>query len=382
MKVIVIGAGLGGLGLAHRLIRAGFEVEVHERDSAVEARFQGYRVGLGGHGLAALRGCLEPRLLPLLEAVSGDVAGPGRAVDAQLNLLAETPPRDEGRLFDRHVLRHLLLAGLSGHVRFDRKLDRYEELADGRVRAWFADGSSSTGDVVVGADGMGSTVRRQLVPSVQVYELDVWGAIGRTPLTERFAGLVPGWSTIVNTKQAQLFLGKMPFRRPPHEAAAELAPDVRLPATPSYLRWVMMIPHDHPGDFRSLEGDPEAGLAAVLELMADWHPELRALVRNADKHNSGIGPLRGTDPVRPWPTRAVTLLGDAAHPAPPGGLGANLAFIDGELLCAKLIAVRDGEVGLIAALADYERDMCEYATEALAEAMKTLESFKHLRTTA
>jgi 2-polyprenyl-6-methoxyphenol hydroxylase-like FAD-dependent oxidoreductase len=377
MKVVVIGAGLGGLGLAHRLLHAGFDVEVHERDAAAESRFQGYRIGFGRPGLTALRGAVPERLHPLLDAISGELTGVGRSVDTQLNVLGESEREDEGVVFDRHVLRHLLLAGLD--VRFDRRFERYEELPDGRVRAWFADGSASTADVLVGADGMGSTVRRQLVPSVRIVELDTWGAVGRTPLTGRFADLVPGWSTMVVSPQAQLMLGKMPFRRPPHEAAAELAPDVSLPPTPSYLRWVMLMPHDHPADFRTLEGDPTAGLAVLQEIMADWHPLLRELVRTADHRNSGIGPLRGTDPVRPWPTRTITLLGDAAHPAPPGGLGANLAFADSELLCRTLVDVRAGERELIPALAEYERQMCDYAAEALAHAHALFDSFKAMR---
>ncbi|WP_028927806.1 FAD-dependent oxidoreductase [Pseudonocardia acaciae] len=382
MKVIVIGAGLGGLGLAQRLVGAGFEVGVRERDAGVEARFQGYRVGLGGDGLAALRRCLPERLWRLLDAVGGDLDGPGRVVDPGLNVVGQLPARDEGTLFDRHVLRHLLLAGLGERVAFGKRLDGYDELADGRVRVRFADGTEETADVVVGADGMGSAVRRLLVPSVRVRELDRFGAIGRTPLTERFARLVPGWSTMVTSPDLQLMLGKMPFRRPPHLAAAELAPDVRLPETPSYLRWVLMIPVGHPGDLRGLEDDPDAALAALLELLDGWHPELRELVRQADRRNSGLGPIRVGDPVTPWPTRPVTLLGDAAHPVPPGGLGASLAFIDADLLCRALVEVRDGSRELIPALAEYERGVCARGAESLRQAMDTFGSFDKLRTGA
>jgi 2-polyprenyl-6-methoxyphenol hydroxylase-like FAD-dependent oxidoreductase len=144
----------------------------------------------------------------------------------------------------------------------------------------------------------------------------------------------------------------------------------------------MLLPHDHPADFRTLEGDPTAGLAVLQQIMADWHPLLRELVRAADHRNSGIGPLRATDPVQPWRTRAITLLGDAAHPAPPGGLGANLAFLDAELLCRTLVEVRAGERELIPALADYERQMCGYAAEALAHAHALFDSFKAMRESA
>jgi 2-polyprenyl-6-methoxyphenol hydroxylase-like FAD-dependent oxidoreductase len=363
MRVIVIGAGLGGLALAHCLLRVGIDVDVYERDSAVEARFQGYRIGLLDRGVDDLRHAVPERLHPLLHAISGDVTGRGRAVDDQLVELGSVPARDEGLLFDRHVLRHLLLAGLAERVHFGRQFRSYTELPDGTVRVSFGDGTSVVGDVVVGADGMGSAVRRQLLPDVRITDLGVHGAIGRTILTERFADVVPGWTTMVLSGDLRLFIGKMPFRQRPDLAAAELAPDVTLPATPSYLRWVMLLP----------DGDPDAlplgtargdALDAVLGVMRGWHAELRAVIEKADQDNSGVGPLRLGPRIEPWPTGRVTLLGDAAHPMPPGGIGANLAFRDARLLADTLAG--DGD------LAGYERLMCEYAGKAREEALATI----------
>src|SRR5882757_4905694 len=372
MKVVVIGAGLGGLALAQRLLDADIDVEVYERDSAIEARFQGYRIGFGPDGLKALHGAVQPRLYPLLEAVSGLVEGPGRAVDSQLNVLGEQGRiDDEGRMFDRNVLRHLLIAGLGERLRFDMKLDRYEELSDGDVRAHFADGTTVDADVLVGADGAGSTVRRQLLPQIGIHDLPVYGAIGRTELAG-FEHVIPGWSTVVSTKYVQLMLGLMKFQRPPVEAAAELAPDVTLPDTPSYIRWVLMLP----GAPKTLDLQP------VLDLIEDWHPDLKALITKADANNSGVSPIKEGDPIEPWPTRAVTLLGDSGHPAPPGGLGANLAMIDAELLADKLIAVRDGREQKIPALADYERQMCENAAVGRAAAAQAFKNFAKLRAEA
>ena len=101
MKVVIIGAGLGGLALAQRLLDNGFDVQVYERDRAIEARFQGYRIGFGTEGLKALYGAVQPRLHPLLEAVSGRIERTGRAVDPQLNVLGEQErDDDEGRMHD------------------------------------------------------------------------------------------------------------------------------------------------------------------------------------------------------------------------------------------------------------------------------------------
>lgn len=372
MRVIVIGAGLGGLALAHCLVRQGIDVQVYERDGDVAARFQGYRIGLLDRGVDDLRYSVPERLHPLLHAVSGDVTGRGRAVDDQLVELGSTPPRDEGLLFDRDVLRHLLLADVAGRVRFGKRLRSYTELADGTISADFADGTSTTGDLLVGADGMHSAVRRQLLPDVQILDMGVRGAIGRTILTERFADLVPGWTTMVLSGDLRLFIGKMPFRRPPHLAAAELAPDVVLPATPSYLRWVMLMP-DGAGDVLPPTGThAEEAVDAMLHLVRGWHPDLRALFEESDRDNSGVGPLRTGPRIDPWPTGRATLLGDAAHPMPPGGLGANLAFRDARLLSTTLGRVHAGDTELLPALTGYEREMCEYASAAREEALATV----------
>ncbi|MFC4587676.1 FAD-dependent oxidoreductase [Sphaerisporangium corydalis] len=372
MKVIVIGAGLGGLGLAHALLAQGVHAEVFERDTALTARFQGYRVGLGEQGLAALERCVPVRLHPLLRAVSGELTGDGRVVGPQLQEYGSTPRQDEGLLFDRHVLRHLLYAGLEEHVRFGARLESYEYLPGGGVRACFAGGATATADLLVGADGMGSTVRRRLLPSVRILDTGIGGVIGRTPMTARLAGLVPGWSTVVADGDLRLFIGKMPFARPPREAAAELAPGVVLPDTRSYLRWVLLLPDDRPGPWQDAE-EPEDGIDVVAGLVAGWHPLLREMIAQGDRDNSGMGPIRYADPIGPWPAGPVTLLGDAAHPMPPGGLGANLAFGDAVSLAGSLGAVREGRAELLEAVAGYEERMRQAAAGVHADAMGTLD---------
>lgn len=315
---------------------------------------------------------MPDRLHPLLHAISGEIAGPGRTVDDQLVELGSVPPRDEGLLFDRHVLRHLLLAGLVDRVHFGRQLVRYVTQPDGTVRAIFVDGTVTSADLLVGADGMGSTVRRQLLPDIPDEQVGVQGAIGRTMMSDRFAGLVPGWTTMVMSGEGRLFLGKMPFRRPPREAAAELAPDVELPDIASYVRWVMLLPTEHAARLAPTGTHGRAAIDALLNLMRGWHPDLRALMEHADSENSGIGPLRILAPVGPWPTGAVTLLGDAAHPTPPGGIGANLAFRDARGLTEVLADVTRCDAELRPALAAHEARMRDYAAAARADAMATL----------
>ncbi|WNV89957.1 NAD(P)/FAD-dependent oxidoreductase [Umezawaea sp. Da 62-37] len=357
MRVVVIGAGLGGLCLAQGLKKAGVDVRVHERDSGVEARFQGYRIGLGGLGWESMKACLPERLHPLLDATSGELSGPGRLLDPRLNQVGldddEPLARSmEANLVDRHVLRHLLLTDLD--TTFGSRLTGYTE-GGSTVRAAFADGTEVDCDVLVGADGIGSAVRRQLIGPAVRESTGVRGVIGRTPLEDRFAALVPGRGTVVTDGDRQLFLGKMPFRRPPREAAAELAPDVRLPDVRSYLRWVMMLPPS----------------ADTWDLPADWHPLLHDLVGSADPDNTAMGTLEYVAPADPWPTGRVTLLGDAVHPMlPAGGMGGNCALIDARRLCETLLG--DGD------LAAYEQEMLAATRPLVLSSKAMLDRFRAL----
>ena len=68
----------------------------------------------------------------------------------------------------------------------------------------------------------------------------------------------------------------------------------------------------------------------------------------------------------------LDLLGDAAHPMPPGGLGANLAFRDVRLLAETIKTTLASGGALLTALSDCEREMCDYAGQAREEALATI----------
>lgn len=372
MRVLVIGAGLGGLCLAQGLLQAGIEVRIYEREADVNSRYQGFRIGLNGPGLDALRECLPRRLHGLLEASRGEISGERRVVDPQLNEIEQFGAMERGMVTDRHVLRHLLVAGLGDRIEFGASLIVYTELSDGTVRAVFADGSSAIGDVLVGADGVGSAVRRQLLPDAQVVDLDIRAVLGRTPLTERFARLVPGLGTIVRGPDVRMMLGKMKFPRPPHLVAAELAPDVVLPTTGDYMRWVMFLPED----ISSLPADWVVTRKLLLGLIEGWHPDLIELIWQSDVVNSSPLTSQYAKSVPHWGARRVTLLGDAIHVMPPsGGQGANTAFRDAALLCRALTAVERGQSDLLPAVESYERKMLGYGFAAVAESLEKLPIF-------
>ncbi|MFD5097087.1 FAD-dependent oxidoreductase [Amycolatopsis thailandensis] len=367
MRVSVAGAGLGGLALAQGLRGAGIEAGVYERDPAITARFQGYRLVLNPVGFDAVRACLPSRWHALLDAIVGDAYGERLVLDPRLNTIGALGPGKTGTVVDRHVLRHLLLTGLT--VRTGAALAGYGVLADGKVEARFAHGDPVASDLLVGADGVGSAVRAALSPQTVPIDTGVRFVIGRTALTERFAGLSKAFGSKVAGDGVSLLLGAMRFRTPPKAAAEELAPDVTLPDVRDYVRWAMILPPD--GSLGA--STPQE---AALSRMDGWHPELRELVEQSDPDNSTLLSIRVVEPRERWAPGPVTLLGDAIHAtSPTGGNGANIALRDADLLRRSLIEAAEGRRSLLDAVGDYERQMFEYGAEAVRHSLEALPAY-------
>jgi 2-polyprenyl-6-methoxyphenol hydroxylase-like FAD-dependent oxidoreductase len=110
--------------------------------------------------------------------------------------------------------------------------------------------------------------------------------------------------------------------------------------------------------------------------MDGWHPELRALIEQADPDNSTLLSIRVVKPGERWAPGPVTLLGDAIHAtSPTGGNGANTALRDADLLRRCLIEANEGRQDLLSAVDDYERQMFEYGAEAVHTSLEKLPAF-------
>ncbi|QMU78160.1 FAD-dependent monooxygenase [Streptacidiphilus sp. PB12-B1b] len=388
LRVLVVGGGIGGLCLAQGLRQAGVDVAVFERDASADGRRQGYRLRISPEGERGLRACLPPRLQQLLVATSNERDDSGLAAYDE-HLVEQWAPSfedprsgspDKVDAVDRVTLRRILLTGLGDTVRFGRNFQRCGTGADGRVTAYFEDGSTETGDVLVAADGANSRVRAQLRPSDLPEDLGVRTVFSRIPREAALGAGLPEalrdrFSYVIGTDGHHLGLMPMTFRTPPSEAARQW-PEAGLVDTGDYYMSVFNV---HLADlglddaaFFALDGEQLCRL--VVDRTSDWHPELRGIFLHAQPEETFAVALRATRPVEPWETGPVVPLGDAAHTMPPsGGVGANTAIRDAEALSSALAAVARGERELAEAVAEYQKAMVEYATEGVELSLRIAE---------
>jgi 5-methylphenazine-1-carboxylate 1-monooxygenase len=366
MRVIVVGAGLGGLTLAQGLRRAGIEVVVYERDRA-RGRPQGVSLHVDDRGAGALRACLPPEHLAMAEATMGrprertlllsDVDGELRVVGQREYDGAPGAVRP-GRQAHRPLLRAVLLTGLADTVRFGAELSRFEHRSDGTVRACFADGRADTADVLVGADGIGSAVRHQYLPHVRVVDTGRRMLMGATPL-RAVAGtglpdLVGDNATSARTGDSTIALGVLRFTEPPAAARDRWLPTVDRRAVAEaedYVMWALPCAADRPEP-----AEASGALAGrARQLAAELHPTLRHLVHEAWPHLTVALRIGSIPPPPAWSPGPVTLLGDAIHLAP--GFGGNLAMRDAQRLRDALVEVAAGRLDLPTAIGGYEDAM-------------------------
>jgi 2-polyprenyl-6-methoxyphenol hydroxylase-like FAD-dependent oxidoreductase len=291
LHVIIAGGGLGGLALAQGLQRAGISVTVHEKDPGPEFRNQGYRIRINPDGITALKSLLTPQAFALFAATAGTPGARMDSFDHRLNPLhaQELPvaadlPGGGHLAVNRRTLRQILLAGVEKSVHYGSALTRYETHPSGTVTAHFADGTSDTGDVLVGADGVNSATRRQRLPEARVVDAGLRLLYGKVPLAGDGArAMVPSellglWITVIGPQRRFLGLAPVQYREPQHEATARLAPEIALSEDSDYLACVFGARREQlPCTDEQLFSMSGPDLQSMtLSLLEGWDPRLAA----------------------------------------------------------------------------------------------------------
>ena len=352
-SISIIGAGLGGLTFARILNVHGIAATVYEAETSANARAQGGMLDIHeNNGQLALKAAgLFEKFLEIIHP-GGQAT---RVLDKEGNVLFDEPDDGTGGRPEvpRGDLRRTLLDSLpAGTVRWGHKLTAASPLSSGRHMLTFADGSTVTTDLLVGADGAWSGVRPLLSEAKPAY-------VGTTFIeTYLFDSDTRHKASAKAVGSGALFAvapGRGIFAHREPNGVLHTYAELNKPKD-----WIDSI------DF----SDPVTVLAHVVKEFDGWAPELTALITDGE-----------TDPV-PRPIHAlpvehkwrrapgVTLLGDAAHLMIPSGEGANLAMFDAAEL-GKAIAANPGDIE--AALVAYENGLFPRSASEAADAEEVLQ---------
>ena len=240
-------------------------------------------------------------------------------------------------------------------VHYAAAFEHFDLLDDGRVRVRFSDGTLAEADLLVAADGTHSRIREQLLPHAEVIETGQSEIYGKTPLTDEVRALMPpaamdSFTTIVGTDGRFVPLAAHEFRSGGED----------------YAMWVIVAPKAmFPIDLTRADG---ASLLEVAgKMVADWHPNIGAIIGHGDPGSVAATTIRTANPVPHWATGRVSLVGDAIHTMIPAGMSAGVALRDAAALCRHITA-RTGS--LRDAVRDYESDMLDHGFAAVAASMQ------------
>jgi 2-polyprenyl-6-methoxyphenol hydroxylase-like FAD-dependent oxidoreductase len=348
IRVLIAGAGIGGLTAAIALHARGINATVIER---TDLRPLGVGINLLPH---AVRELYE---LGLGDELSRIAVAPAAITyyDTDGTLLYREPRGVDGGYgypqysVHRGQLQTLLLSALRDRlgpnaVHANTALTRFDD-ADGRVRVQTSSGEF-VADALIGADGIHSAVRHQLHP-------------GRDPLL---------WSGL------RMFRGAIegePFLDGATMAIVKGANGVDLVVYPiggGLINWVVMLPEAEPGP---LPGDAKwnqpGDRAEVLRHLEKWELgwlDAADLVRRTEPVLEY--PMVDRDVLPWWGRDRVTLLGDAAHPMyPVGANGGSQAIVDAAVLADELAS-------------DFERGLARYEERRRLETAEVVEANREM----
>jgi 2-polyprenyl-6-methoxyphenol hydroxylase-like FAD-dependent oxidoreductase len=351
--VTIVGAGLGGLTLARVLHVHGIAATIYEAEPSAQARTQGGQLDIHEHnGQLALEAA---GLTGEFRAIIHQGAEATRMLDQRGAVLFEEP--DDGTAGRPEVLRgdlrRILIESLPAEtIQWGKRLAGVSALGDGRPELTFADGSTVTSELLVGADGAWSKVRPLLSDATPEYvgatfiETYLYDADERHPATAAAVGdgamyaLTPGKGIVAHREAGDILHTYVQLARP--------------------AEWVAAI------DFT----DAAAATVRVAAEFDGWAPELTALITDGETAPVPRMIYALPDGHRWDRVPGVTLLGDAAHLMPPAGEGANLAMFDGAQLGEAIAAHPDD---IEAALAAYEEGMFPRSGAEYADAQEILD---------
>ncbi|MEU9946992.1 FAD-dependent monooxygenase [Streptomyces sp. NPDC047939] len=347
-RAIVIGAGIGGLATAVALRRVGVDVEVYER--APDLRPAGFGISVMSNAVAALRALgidlgLEKRGQTILH--TGIMTDKGRTLRS---LPVETAGDRLGApsvAMYRGDLQAALLDALGGMpIEVGAAATGYEITGDG-VRVRFEDGREATGDLLIGADGINSAVRRRRTG-------DDSGP--------RYGGFLC-WLSVTPFAHPKITKGfnahywGLGKRFGIHDVGQGRA----------YWWGTLNMSAEAAGGW---DGDKDP----IVRAYAGWADEVCEAISTTPAEDIVAVPAQDRPFLENWGEGPVTLLGDAAHPMLPSlGQGGSTAIEDAVVLAQCLAAGTD----TVASLRRYE-NLRRERTREMVEVSRKFGGFEQL----
>jgi FAD-dependent urate hydroxylase len=345
LKVVIIGAGMGGLTAGIALRQAGYPVQIYDR--VQELRPAGAGISLWSNGVKVLN---HLGLAQEIAQIGGQMDRvtyyshtgetlTGFSLDPLIDRVGQRPYP-----VARTDLQGMLLEAFgSQEVQLNSRCVQVEQDAD-RVTARFADGSSATGDVLVAADGTHSLIRN--------YVLD-------RPIERRYVGyvnwngLVPASGDLAEPKSWEIYVGE-------HKRASLMpVADDRF-----YFFFDVPLPVGTPNHSDLYRQE-------LLEHFQGWPASVQHLIHTLDPLKTNRVEIHDVEPLPTLVRGRVALLGDAGHStAPDLGQGGCQAIEDAIVLANSL---QENTVSVAAALKQYDAARVDRVAEIVTRARKRSE---------
>jgi len=318
--IAIIGAGLGGLTAALALLAAGWRVRVYEQAAVLGEVGAGISLSSGaGRALAGFG--LGPALLAASLPIPDIAFVHYQTGEVLAGTLHTAPPPDFGFAKSRHIhradLHEILLSAVRAldpdSIITGRRLEAIEETPDG-VTARFVDGTTARAEMLIGADGARSAVRRHLFGDGAP---EFAGQIAFRCLIPRAVAepFMAGGNAVVSIGEKRIF-NRYVIR------AGSLVNVIGIAQSALWQQEGWSIP---------------ATNAEFAAEFAGFHPDVIGLIGCAPPQSLIKWGLFVRPPLPQWSRGRVLLIGDAAHPMLPFlGLGAATAIEDGIVLARVL----------------------------------------------
>lgn len=310
MKAIVVGGGIGGLTTALTLQAKGIEVEVYE--AANEFREAGAGIWIAPNAMKVydqlgLADELKAAGYPYKGGASigtydGTILGKMNADVIKERHGHYTTAIHRGK-YQQILLRH------THHAQPGKRFVRYEE-KDGQVTAFFEDGTSATGDILVGADGIKSAVRTQMLGEVSYRYTGqtCWRLLTDFPLQFEASDMMEIWGNVGGLRVG----------------AGKISEDTV---------YTFITAHRPQGE----KDNQETIKDELLELCKAYPEQVIKLLQATDSANIIRNDLYDYKPIHQWSKGRVVLVGDAAHATTPNmGQGACQAVESAYVLAHML----------------------------------------------